>query len=38
MAPIEGGARKRCVKPPEASFIGTRVDHSAHLFYSEAPC
>jgi hypothetical protein len=35
--PIEGGARKRCVKPPEASFIATRVDHSAHLFYLEGP-
>jgi len=37
MTPIEGGARKRCVRPPEASFIATHVAPMRTCFFGEAP-
>ena len=33
MTPIEGGARKRCVRPPEASFIHTHVAPMRPCFF-----
>ena len=38
MTPIEGGARKRCVRPPEASFTATRVGPNAPCFFWRGPC